>query len=130
MTYYHKTATQLAEGQLTQGLKGFESKFKATVADSKEYRQYVHSRPEFNWDASMPVESVLQVVPMKCIHLASENLDKLIDEQYSMDRLRVEADYARSILSDMHKDAHVRDTNASVKLAWDKYQMLLELARK
>jgi len=130
MTYYHKTATQLAEDQLAQGLTVFESKFEARVEDSKQYRQYVRFRPDDPWDARAPFEADVQVVPMKCIHLASENLDKLIAEQYRMDRLREEAEYARSIVSNMHKDAHVRDTNASVKLAWDRYQMLLELARK
>jgi hypothetical protein len=67
---------------------------------------------------------------MKCIHLSTENLERLIKEQDRMDSLRDEANYAKTVLTSMRRDQQVRDSNPAVDKAYRNYQMLLELARK
>ncbi len=33
------------------------------------------------WDGTIPVKADIQIEPMKCIHLSTENLERLIKEQ-------------------------------------------------
>jgi hypothetical protein len=129
MRYPYKTASQLMQ-EAPRDYKGFESKFDARIHDSKEYRQYVNRMPYSVWDGTIPVKADIQIEPMKCIHLSTENLERLIKEQDRMDSLRDEANYAKTVLTSMRRDQQVRDSNPAVDKAYRNYQMLLELARK
>jgi hypothetical protein len=124
-----KPAKQFAEEQ-PRDLKYFESKFEARIEDSREYKQYVRQMPYYKWDGREPYNVDTQVVPMKAIHLSSDNLAKLLAEQNLMDRLLDDANEGKRIWRQEHEDSRVRNQNPAVEKAYRNYQMLLELARK
>jgi len=111
-------------------IRYFESKFEARIEDSKEYRQYVRRMPYDMWDGKVPFNAEAQVVPMKCIHLTTDNLDRLVREQELMDHLKSDAEYGKKLCNMLHADERVRDDNPSVAKAYRNYLTLLELARK
>ena len=125
---YNRTARQIEEAP--RSTRWFESKYEARIEDSKEYRQYVRQMPYYMWDGKKPYEIETQVVPMKAIHLTTDNLDRLMAEQERIDRLLDEQAYDKKILAMLRADERVRDANPTVQKAYQKYLMLLELARK
>lgn len=116
--------------EATKDLKYFESKFEARIEDSKEYRQYVRRMPYDMWDGKVPFAAEAQVVPMKCIHLTTDNLDRLVREQELMDHLKSDAEYGKKLWTMLRADERVRDDNPAVAKAYRNYLTLLELARK
>jgi hypothetical protein len=112
-------------------LEYFISKFECRVEDSCEYNQYV--RPtSYNCDFydrdSFKIET--KITPMKAIHLTSDNLARLVAEQEHMQRLSDDAEYGKRLWIQQREDMQVRDSNPAVEKAYQKYMMLLELARK
>lgn len=126
---YNKTAQQYAE-ERPRDLKYFESKFDARIEDSKEYRQYVRRMHYADWDGKIPFNVEAQVVPMKCIHLTSENLERLVREQEIIEHLEKDAEYGKKLWTMLREDERVRDDNPAVAKAYRNYLTLLELARK
>lgn len=108
----------------------FESKFECRIEDSKEYRQYVRTMPYPEWDGSIPFNVEPKVVPMKCIHLTIDNLERLIREQQLMDLLASDAEYGKKVVRMLREDERVRDENPAVQKAYKNYLTLLELCRK
>ena len=111
-------------------IRYFESKFEARIEDSKEYKQYVRRMPYDMWDGKIPFDAATQVVPMKCIHLTIDNLERLIREQEHMDSLQNDAEYGKKLWTMLRADERVRDDNPAVAKAYRNYLTLLELARK
>jgi hypothetical protein len=110
--------------------KDFESKYEARIEDSREYRQYVRRMPYHMWDGKVPFDVEPQVVPMKAIHLTTDNLERLIREQERYERILDDAEYGKKVVSMLRADERVRDDNPAVAKAYKNYIMLLELARK
>jgi hypothetical protein len=111
-------------------LKYFESKFEARIEDSREYKQYVRRMPYNMWDGRVPFDAETKVVPMKCIHLTTDNLERLIREQERMEHLESDAEYGKKLWRQDSADRAVREANPTVEKAYQKYQMLLELCRR
>jgi hypothetical protein len=114
-------------------LEYFISKFECRVEDSREYNQYVKVRPtpqhrDFYDTDSFKMEA--KIFPMKAIHLTSDNLARLVAEQEHMQRLNDDAEYGKRMWIQLREDMQVRDSNPAVEKAYQKYMMLLELARK
>jgi hypothetical protein len=114
----------------TDYYKIFESKFEARIEDSREYKQYVRRMPYNMWDGKIPFETEAQVVPMKAIHLTTDNLDRLVREQEHIEHLQSDADYGKRLWKQERTDQRVRDENPAVAKAYRNYLALLELARK
>lgn len=111
-------------------IRYFESKFEARIEDSKEYKQYVRRMSYAEWDGRVPFDSEVRVVPMKCIHLTTDNLERLIQEQERMDHLQSDAEYGKKLWTMLRADERVREDNPAVAKAYRNYLALLELARK
>ena len=116
--------------EVPRNLKDFESKYEARIEDSTEYKQYIRRMPYNMWDGKIPFDSEVEVVPMKAIHLTRDNLERLIQEQDRMDRLMNDAEFGKKLWTKERTDKAVRDSNPAVEKAYQKYVMLLELARK
>jgi hypothetical protein len=112
-------------------LEYFISKFECRVEDSREYNQYVkptsYHRDFYDRD-SFQMET--KILPMKAIHLTSDNLARLVAEQEHLQRLTDDREYSKKIWADASRDQMVRDKNPAVEKAYQKYVILLELARK
>lgn len=113
-------------------LEYFISKFECRVEDSREYNQYVRQAPSYHRDFydSDNFKMQTEILPMKAIHLTSDNLARLVAEQEHMQRLSDDAEHGKKVWAAERKDRIVRDENPSVEKAYQKYLMLLELARK
>jgi hypothetical protein len=115
----------------TRDLEYFISKFECRVEDSREYNQYVRQAPYYRdvcGGDSFKMET--EIFPMKAIHLTSDNLAKLVAEQELMQNLHDDAEYGKKVWANERKDQIVRNENPAVEKAYQKYVMLLELARK
>jgi len=112
-------------------LEYFISKFECRVEDSREYNQYV--RPVSYYRdvcSSDDFRMETKITPMKAIHLTSDNLARLVAEQEHMQRLIDDAEQGKQVWREKIRDRAVRDANPAVEKAYQKYVMLLELARK
>jgi hypothetical protein len=108
----------------------FQSKFECRIEDSREYNQYVRPVPQyrdFHDLSSYNIET--KVTPMKAIHLTTDNLNRLVAEQEHMQNLKRDAEEGKRLWRQDCEDRRVREKNLVVQKAWEKYQMLLELAR-
>jgi hypothetical protein len=76
-----------------------------------------------------PVEYRVEYEQLVALHMPRESLDRLLalepKLEYTHDQLNR---YTRKEQAD-YQDAQVRENNPTVKKAWEKYQMLLGLAR-
>jgi hypothetical protein len=112
-------------------LEYFISKFECRVEDSRVYNQYVRPAPyyrDFCGSDSFQIET--KILPMKAIHLTSDNLARLVAEQEHLQRLTDDREYSKKIWADASRDQMVRYKNPAVEKAYQKYVILLELARK
>lgn len=110
--------------------KIFQQKFEACIEDSKEYRQYVRRMPYNMWDGKGPFDLDTEVVPMKAVHLTHDNLERLVKQQELIENLERDAEYGKKVVNMLRADERVRDDNPAVAKAYERYLMLLELARK
>ena len=110
--------------------KAFLQKFEAYIEDSEKYKQYVRRMPYHEWDGRLPFNVDTEVVPMKSVHLTRDNLERLVRQEEFIERLENDAAYGKNLLTKIHADARIRDDNPAVAKAYERYQMLLELARK
>jgi hypothetical protein len=114
-----------------RGIEYFQSKFECRIEDSREYKQYVrpvpHHRDFYN---TAPYHAEIETVPMKAIHLSSDSLNRLVEQQEEMQYLRQDANEGKRIWRQEREDRLVREQNPAVEKAYRNYQMLLELCRK
>jgi hypothetical protein len=110
-------------------IEDFQNKFECRIEDSKEYRHYARQMPYYKWDGREPYNIETQVVPMKAIHLTSDNLNRLVAEQEHMQHLKKDAEEGKRLWIQAREERRVRDQNPAVEKAYQKYLMLLELAR-
>ncbi len=127
---YNTYAYDKIRAEAPRNIKDFESKYEARIEDSREYKQYSRRMPYYMWDGKVPLNTEVEVVPMKAIHLSIDNLDRLVREQDLMDKLMDDAEYGKKLWTKERTDRAVREANPSVDKAYQKYVMLLELARK
>ena len=129
--YYKERYTNLSIKSSAGELEYFISKFECRVEDSREYNQYVRPtsyHKDFYDRDSFQMET--KITPMKAIHLTSDNLARLVAEQEHLQRLTDDREYSKKIWADASRDQMVRDKNPAVEKAYQKYVILLELARK
>ena len=115
----------------SRDIEYFQNKFECRIEDSREYNQYVRQVPyhrDFYDTGSFKMET--EVVPMKAIHLTSDNLKRLVMEQEHMQHLREDAEQGKRLWQQEREDRAVRERNSAVEKAYRNYQVLLELCRK
>ena len=127
---YNTYSYDKMRAEASRDVKDFESKFEARIENSREYRQYTRRMPYYMWDGKLPLDTDVEVVPMKAIHLTIDNLERLIRDQERLDQLLDQQLYDKQVIAKLRKDEQVRNNNPAVEKAYQKYVMLLELARK
>jgi len=112
-------------------LEYFISKLDCRIEYSREYNQYrgpsSYHQDFYDRDS---VQMDTKITPMKAIHLTSDNLARLLAEQEHMQRLTDDAEQGKQVWREKIRDRAVRDANPAVEKAYQKYVILLELARK
>ena len=127
---YNTYSYDKMRAEASRDVKDFESKFEARIENSREYKQYTRRMPYYMWDGKLPLDTDVEVVPMKAIHLSSDNLERLIRDQERLDQLLDQQLYDKQVIAKLRRDEQVRNSNLAVEKAYQKYVMLLELARK
>jgi len=129
---YHKYYYNAVKHRDDAGdLEYFVSKFEARIEDSREYNQYVRPASYYRDVCSSDYFRMeTKITPMKAIHLTSDNLARLVAEQEHIQRLTEDAKFGNKLWAEERRDQEVRDENPAVDKAYQKYVMLLELARK
>jgi hypothetical protein len=114
----------------SRDIEYFQGKFDCRIEDSQRYNQYVRQSPYYrDFYDSGDYKMETKVVPMKAIHLTSDNLNRLVAEQELMYSLKKDAEEGKRIWIRDCEDRRVRNENPAVEKAYRNYQMLLELAR-
>ena len=112
-------------------LNHFQRTYDAEVGESR--RRYAKLK-RFDWYSSTNIKAMDYVEHeyenAVEITMRKEQFHKLVEKEYYTDKNSREQDYNYRLVNQMRADELVRMDNLSVKLAWDKYKMLLELARK
>ena len=108
----------------------FQQKFEARIEDSTQYKQYIRRMPYNMWDGKEPFNMDTEVVPMKAVHLTRDNLERLVRQQELIEGLERDAEYGKRLHSMTYADTRIRENNPAVAKAYERYLMLLELARK
>jgi hypothetical protein len=130
ITYNYKDYQQSYPKAEPGDMEYFQNKFECRIEDSREYNQYVRPVPQYRdfYDtSSYKIET--QVVPMKAIHLTSDNLKRLVMEQEHMRHLKEDAEQGKRLWRQEREDRVVRERNSAVERAYQRYMTLLELAR-
>jgi hypothetical protein len=108
----------------------FQGKFDCRIEDSQRYNQYVRQSPYYrDFYDSGDYKMETKVLPMKAIHISTDNLNRLIAEQEHMYNLQKDAEEGKRLWIRDCEDRRVRNENPAVEKAYRNYQMLLELAR-
>lgn len=111
--------------------KRFQQRYDAHITESKEYRRAVRPSMDYMYKSgTASYQMDYKVEPCVAIHMPQEQFDRLMDEQDRAASWRQEAEYAKSVLTNLRKDERVRDDNPAVAKAYRNYLMLLEIARK
>jgi hypothetical protein len=114
-----------------RGVEYFQSKFECRIEDSREYSQYLRPAIQYrDFYDTRPYRVEVEKEPMKAIHLTTENLSRLVEEQARMQHLEQDAREGKRIWQQEREDRLVREQNPAVEKAYRNYQMLLELCRK
>jgi hypothetical protein len=108
----------------------FQHKFDCRIEESRQYNQYVRQTPYHRdfYDGSR-WDTETKVIPMKAIHISTDNLNRLVAEQELMYNLKKDAEEGKRLWIRDCEDRRVRNQNPAVEKAYRNYQMLLELAR-
>jgi hypothetical protein len=114
----------------SRDIEYFQGKFDCRIEDSQRYNQYVRQSPYYrDFYDSGDYKMETKVVPMKAIHISTDNLNRLIAEQEHMLNLQKDAEEGKRLWIRDCEDRRVRNQNPAVEKAYRNYQMLLELAR-
>jgi hypothetical protein len=126
MQRYGQTATQ----KMTS-VDDFCRRYNVQITESEHRRARREAVPNWSMDYTKhsPVEYRVEYEQLVALHMPKESLDRLLalepKLEYTHDQLNR---YTRKEQAD-YQDAQVRENNPAVKKAWEKYQMLLGLAR-
>ena len=132
---YYKTQYDYASEHLSaeQEVQMFCRKYEAQAGLSRDKlyakRMPVSYRQWVNDGGPIPFHQEVQREPMIEVYMPQERFKQLVERERWYSNLERESDYYKGIVEQYRNDERVRDRNPSVQKAWEKYLMLLEMAR-
>lgn len=78
----------------------------------------------------IPFHQEVEVEQMVEMHIPKHQFQRLVERDSEMEDLVRGREWENQIIQNLRNEERIRDSNPSVKLAWERYAMLLELARK
>lgn len=125
--YEDKTLT--AEEEVDRFLKKHEATGELSTRRLYQKRQPMRYT---DWTANgspIPFDITVEREPMVEVNMPQHRFRELVERERWYGRLEQESEYYRSIVEQYRNDERVRDRNPAVQKAWQKYIMLLEMAR-
>ena len=119
---------------MTDLIQQFQNKYEAKVGESRERYATMRQVPYPMWN----VKSTASVYDQSMhydyeyaveVTLCKEQFIKLIERDYHYSQLQQKINYQEQLVDRMREEYMVRMSSPAVQLAYDKYKMLLELAR-
>lgn len=114
----------------------FLSKYEAhaSLSDRKQYAKRIPmSVSDYHrYNTAMDVyqaESYMQREPYVEMYIPQHKFQEMIERDRYYNQLSQQVDYASKLIEDKLRDEAIHKTNPAVKKAYDKYKMLLEIAR-
>jgi hypothetical protein len=110
-------------------LKRYEAQ--AGLSRGKMYykRQPIRYTDWIKDGSPMPFDLTVDQEPYVEINIPQHRFKELVEQEKYKRYLEERADYDARIVDSLRKDERVRDSNPAVQKAYEKYLMLLELAR-
>lgn len=132
---YSKTRYDCASEHLSaeQEVQVFCKKYEAQAGLSRDKlyakRMPVSYRRWIDDGGPIPFHQEIEREPMVEINMPQERFRQLVEKDRWYNNLEREAEHYKSIVEQYRNDERVRSRNPAVQKAWEKYLMLLELAR-
>jgi predicted AAA+ superfamily ATPase len=119
--------------EINQFLDRYEAH--ASLSDRKQYarRAPISVSDYHRFNTSMDVyeqELYVQREPYVEMYVPQHKFQELVQREKYYTAMSQQVDYASEVIRQQISDDAVRKTNPAVQTAYEKYQMLLELARK
>lgn len=123
--HYHRSP----EDETEAFLKRFEAQ--AELSTRKRYYKSKPYKPrDFDYYSRTAMETLqAEVEPMVEVNIPQHRFTELVEQERYKRYLEERADYDARIVEMLRQDERVRDRNPTVQKAYQKYLMLLEMAR-
>jgi len=107
----------------------------ASLSDRKQYarRAPISVSDYHRFHTSLDVydyESYIQREPYVEMYIPQHKFQELVEREKYYTAMSQQVDYASEVIRQQISDDAVRKTNPAVQIAYEKYQMLLEISRK
>ena len=114
-------------------IKYFQQQYKAHVTHSSKYYEPPQPTDYIDWimkgGDSLTYEESITRSPMVEITIPRKDFHHLIKRDQYLNRLERDLEYNRRVVDQMNMEEWIRKNNPAVQLAYEKYKMLLELAK-
>lgn len=128
--YYEQYMTKFPSDPEEDALKSFAHRYEARIDRSRD--KFYQSRQQlpsygdwndFSYHAEFKRESMIEV------SLPDHKFNELVQRERVIDQLQSDCFYYKAIVDQHRNDEIVRSRNSSVRIAWEHYQMLLNLSK-
>lgn len=116
-------------------LENFTRKYRAIVADSKEFRcpepiTATYAARHKGTDPYLDDSAIAgKLVPMLAIHMRSESFLGLLAMNKEMNTYHWRLEDARQKLNEISREEKAREKNPAAKLAYEQYKLLMSLTQ-
>jgi hypothetical protein len=107
---------------------------RAKISDREYYQRYRPNSYKIweEYDYYGPHTASYQVdrEPMVEMYVPQDAFRKLVEREEEIEDLIRGREWEHNIVQNLREEEKIRDANPAVRLAWEKYAMMLELVRK
>lgn len=121
--YYQSEPWEVAEDR-------FRKRFQLHVEKSKRHYRYKPVPISYTaWDQNIPINHDVERESLLKVYISEEHYEYLVKREQQLEELERENHRFRKIERDTLDEMSARASNPAVQKAYEKYQMLLRLAR-
>lgn len=108
----------------------FLRKYEATAGMS--HRMYAKRQPirYTDWKGDIPFYQEVEKEPYVEMYIPQHRFTELVEQEKYLSYLEQTAESSKNLVDGLRRDERIRNENPSVQKAYEKYLMLLELARR
>lgn len=127
--YYREKHTPSAEEQVDRFLKKYESRAGLSSRELYYKRQPLRYTDWIANGSPIPFEQTIEKEPMVEMYIPQHRFQDLVERERMVDDINDQNRRYRQVLDQLDEDARIRNSNSTLKKAWDNYQLLLNLCR-
>jgi hypothetical protein len=127
--YYREKHTPSAEEQVDRFLKKYESRAGLSSRELYYKRQPLRYTDWIANGSNIPFHQEIEKEPMVEMYIPQHRFQDLVERERMVDEINDQNRRYRQLLDQLDEDARIRNSNPTLKKAWDNYQLLLGLCR-